>query len=84
MVPDPVLRHHPPPVGHRCVISKRQYSGCCKYGREEGFGPWFGLVAGGPCVGTTASQAVDEDDTRRDRLASVFQLTVLVLCVYTQ
>lgn len=68
MVSDKILRHYTSPVDHICIVTKCKDTGCRKYGREEALGPGFGRVSGSPCRLAITSQAVNEDDARREIL----------------
>ena len=60
------------PVGHICIIAKREYAGGRELGREERLRPWLGRFPGGPRLVAIAGKAVYEDDTVKE---------VLVVCL---
>ncbi len=79
MVPDTALRHHASPVGHVCVVSERKDAGGRKIAWEEGLGPGLRRVSGRPRLLAVPSQAVDEDDAGRSKLASAMRLVALFI-----
>jgi hypothetical protein len=62
VVSNSTLRYYAVPVGHICIVSEHEYACGWELGWEEGLGPWFGRVLGGPRLLAIAGPAVHKDD----------------------